>query len=383
MKIKRFKKPVLLDKHIKESLAKLQKSFAIVPTDKAASNISFVCRKYYHQCMMEELSSPVYQPVLDNENDIISEQKTELKSFDEEVSAENSALPFIYSTIKEHKTPVGNRFIVSGRKCSTKTLSKSLLKVFQLVSKTLKIECNYRCKFSKTKSFWVINNAESIRKDINNINNKRKASSIFSYDFSRLYTNIPHEMLKENVIFALEEAFKIKGNDFYIKINKSSATWAKSKPKKTKLKYVQKDEIMGMLEFLLNNIHIKYRDQIFRQIIGVPMGTDCAPDLANLFLFVFEYKYVMSLIDDGCYDAKLFRFVYRYIEDLLILNDNGHFENIYWSIYPDVLELNSTGTSSFHSSFLDLDLSVEERQFKYTLYDKRNNFTLMSYPCPI
>ena len=82
----------------------------------------------------------------------------------------------------------------------------------------------------------------------------------------------------------------------------------------------------------------------------------------------------MSLIDDGCYDAKLFRFVYRYIDDLLILNDNGHFDNIYRTIYPDVLQLNSTGTSSFHSSFLDLDISVEERQFKYTLYDKRNNF---------
>ena len=37
----------------------------------------------------------------------------------------------------------------------------------------------------------------------------------------------------------------------------------------------------------------------------------------------------MSLIDDGCYDTKLFRFVYHYIDDLLILNDNGHFDNIY------------------------------------------------------
>ena len=66
---------------------------------------------------------------------------------------------------------------------------------------------------------------------------------------------------------------------------------------------------------------VKYGDKIFRQIIGIPMGTDCAPDLANLFLFAYEYKYIMDLIDKGKSDElRLFRFVHRYIDDLIILN---------------------------------------------------------------
>ena len=33
-------------------------------------------------------------------------------------------------------------------------------------------------------------------------------------------------------------------------------------------------------------------NQIFRQEIGIRMGTDCAPYLANLFLFVYEFDFM-------------------------------------------------------------------------------------------
>ena len=43
-----------------------------------------------------------------------------------------------------------------------------------------------------------------------------------------------------------------------------------------------------MLEFLIDNIYIKVGKEIFRQQVGIPMGTDCAPFLANLFLFFYD-----------------------------------------------------------------------------------------------
>ena len=63
-------------------------------------------------------------------------------------------------------------------------------------------------------------------------------------------------------------------------------------PKKTKLTYVNKDGLIGMLEYVLNNVYAKYRNKTFKQIIGIPMGTDCSPELAYLFLVAFEYKYL-------------------------------------------------------------------------------------------
>ena len=83
--------------------------------------------------------------------------------------------------------------------------------------------------------------------------------------------------------FVVEEAFKIKGDCCLIKLNNKSVNWCNKMPKKTKLTYVNKDELIGMLEYLLNNVYAKYRNKIF----GILMGTDCALELANLFIFCF------------------------------------------------------------------------------------------------
>ena len=91
------------------------------------------------------------------------------------------------------------------RRCTTKKLSKVLLKVFQLVSKTLKYHCQYKCKFLKTKSYWIIANSEDIHRDIKQLNNRKKASTIYSYDFTKLYTDIPYGMLRDNILYVIEE----------------------------------------------------------------------------------------------------------------------------------------------------------------------------------
>ena len=238
-----------------------------------------------------------------------------------------------------------------------------LLKVFQLVSKTLKYHCQYNCKLLKTKSYWIIDNSDDIHRDIKQLNNKKKASTIYSYDFMKLYTNIPRGMLKDNILYVIEEAFKIKEYPNFIKVNMKSATFAKKKPDKTNVMYLNKDDVLSLLEYLLNNIYVKYRDNIFRQVIGVPMGTDCAPDLANLFLFAFEYKYIIRLIDVKSDDIKRSKFIYRYIDDLLVLNDNEHFDSVYTDIYLQALELKYTARSRTNASFLDMDISISNSIF--------------------
>ena len=250
------------------------------------------------------------------------------------------------------------------------------------MSKTLKYHCHYKCKFLKTKSYWIIDNSDYIHRDIKQLNNKKKASTIYSYDFTKLYTNIPHGMLKDNIIYVIEKAFKIKEYPDFIKVNMKSATFAKKKPDKTNIMYLNKDDVLSLLEYLLNNIYVKYRDNIFRQAIGVPMGTDCAPDLANLFLFAFEYKYIIGLIDVKSDDIKRFKFIYRYIDDLLVLNDNEHFDSVYTDIYPQALELKYTARSRTNASFLDMDISINNSIFSKKLFDKRNefNFNVISLP---
>ena len=46
--------------------------------------------------------------------------------------------------------------------------------------------------------------------------------------------------------------------------------------------------VCDALSFLLDNIYIRFGTKLYRQIVGIPMGTNCAPIVADLFLFCYE-----------------------------------------------------------------------------------------------
>ena len=51
-----------------------------------------------------------------------------------------------------------------------------------------------------------------------------------------------------------------------------------------------------MIEWLIDNTYVTVGNQVLRQTVGIPMGTDCAPFLANLFLFAYEFRYLNNLL---------------------------------------------------------------------------------------
>ena len=56
--------------------------------------------------------------------------------------------------------------------------------------------------------------------------------------------------------------------------------------------------VCGALTFLLENIFIRFCTRLYRQVVGIPLGTNCAPLAADLFLFCYERDYMMSISDD-------------------------------------------------------------------------------------
>ena len=79
---------------------------------------------------------------------------------------------------------------------------------------------------------------------------------------------------------------------------------------------------MQWTEYLIDNVYIKVGINVYRQTIGIPMGTYCAPQLENLFLFHYEYSYMKNLMRDNLFMAKRFSDTARYIDDLLTLNNS-------------------------------------------------------------
>ena len=69
-------------------------------------------------------------------------------------------------------------------------------------------------------------------------------------------------------------------------------------------------------------------------MIGISMGTYCAPLLADLFLYSYEVEFLQSLLSTGRKRlASQFNFTYRYIDDVLSIN-NPDFESYLGQMYP-------------------------------------------------
>ena len=72
------------------------------------------------------------------------------------------------------------------------------------------------------------------------------------------------------------------------------------------------------LHYLLDNIFIRFGSKLYIQIVGIPMGTSCAPLVADLFLFCYERDFMLSLSDNNQADIiEAFNSTSRYLDDLL------------------------------------------------------------------
>ena len=211
---------------------------------------------------------------------------------------------------------------------------------------------NKKCEyFSGVKSFWVVQNNQPVIDAIHKINNRNKTSSISTFDFSTLYTKIPHDKLI-NVLNILTDFCFNAGDKKYLKITSYGATWVDEYSDSGTV--LCKEEIKEAVAYLVSNSYLTIGSKIFRQIIGIPMGSDPAPFFANLFLYYYENKWINGLKKTDLITARKIKNIFKFIDDLNSMNDNNiFFENIA-NIYPEELELGKENTNDQEATFLDL-----------------------------
>ena len=57
-------------------------------------------------------------------------------------------------------------------------------------------------------------------------------------------------------------------------------------------------------------------------MVGIPMGTDCAPRLADIILYSYEAEFIQTLLSTGRNQLpSRFNFTYRYIDDVSFINN--------------------------------------------------------------
>ena len=112
------------------------------------------------------------------------------------------------------------------------------------------------------------------------------------------------------------------------------------------------------------------------------MGTNCAPRVADLFLFCYERDFMLSLSDNNQTDIiEAFNSTSRYLDDLLNI-DNPYFEQIVCQIYSAELQLKKANSSDTEAPFLDLNWSITNGIDSSKIYDKRDdfNFEIINFP---
>ena len=114
-------------------------------------------------------------------------------------------------------------------------------------------------------------------------------------------------------------------------------------------------KVCDALVYLLDNIFIRFGTKLYRKTIGIPMGTNCAPLVTELFLFCYERDFMKSLSRENQADIfiEAFNSASRYLDDLLNI-DNVYFDQMVDRIYPTKLQLNITNSSDIVAPFLDL-----------------------------
>ena len=152
--------------------------------------------------------------------------------------------------------------------------------------------------------------------------------------------------------WVIKEAFRLSKKK-YIRVCGDQAFWT-DEPKKNSTCLDEKT-LIQLTKWLIANNFVTFGDKCFRQIIGIPMGTDCAPFLANLFLFSLECNWILKQIKEKkIHLLKKFRFCARYIDDLLLANNDETMKKVMTEIYPKELVLVPDDSDGLSTSFLDL-----------------------------
>ena len=199
-----------------------------------------------------------------------------------------------------------------------------------------------------------------------------------TYDFSTLYPALPQAEIKKQFSKIFNKVFKREGKQF-INVNFCKAYFTnKQNTRGCSFRLIDMIEI---LEFMLDNIFVRFGNMVYKQVIGVPIGSDAGAEIANLLLFSYESDYIEKISKQDIGLARKFNLCFRYIDDLFVGNFPNFQEHIY-KIYPRELAVNLASNNTRDIAYLDLRIKIEDAGLDFSIYEKRDEFkfVIINFP---
>jgi hypothetical protein len=230
---------------------------------------------------------------------------------------------------------------------------------------------------------WILKNSKELLENLKS-RGFSKVDSIEACGFSTLYATVPHNKLKSRLFQIMDGCFLngsgtrrcrflvVGKQDTYFVRHRSGGPCGCSEA-----------DIGGVLGFLVDSVCVVFGDRVFRRSVGVPVGADCAPLLADLFLCSYGAGFVRRLLQDNNRRlAVSFSHTFGYVGGVLSVGGRS-FRNYVHLVCPDGLEVGDTTESDRSASYLDVLLDVDSNgRLTTSLYDKRDDFdfAIVNFP---
>ncbi|KAJ9438717.1 hypothetical protein DIPPA_14062 [Diplonema papillatum] len=371
-------------------LRELYKDVVILPVDKSSHDFGFVCRRFYNQDLYTKVNHSVnYAPSEKTPEEVVADHKTYL---DDRGLSPTNTLPYLYGTLKLHKEVITMRYIAGvSRKntvgpeetfperetrrpdatfSSTTDAQLDLTGLLKSVMEILRREDNDRFNATGFRFFWITESSDDTAFFLKTHVDELSGLVAGTFDFTTMYDQLGLEELSEEISNTIDEAFAAEAERLGIRVEDLVLVRPKSQhgPQRKKRCFTFKlstelssqqaaysaQDLKALLAFCLANTYVLVNGTLMRQILGIPMGANASPDIANLFCYAKEKRYMLKLLaEKEIRRATLLSMTRRFIDDLLCFGTKPPPESIYSMRYKQ------TNTCVGDSTFLGIRIRHE------------------------
>lgn len=281
-------------------------------------------------------------------------------------------VPNFYILPKIHKNPIKGRPIISYSNAISKQACIILDDALKIMQNKIRERFGNR--------YWSVNNSSQVIDRIKSIPfNRVKKTMIKSYDFTSMYTKIP-----------IDELIKVMSNWYNELYTKTGEKFTSKYTRVVDNKYEEViiewtlETFIGLVSTVVKFTYFSFNGKIYNQVCGVPMGANCSPLLADLYLAWFEIIGWKNIHDESgnplFIDEEEFKYNCRYLDDLLVIGTEVNFKDILMPhLYKNTMEITeSTSDENGDIIFLDLVIKIVKGQYITKMYRKPG--TIFNYP---
>ncbi|GBG89059.1 hypothetical protein CBR_g48771 [Chara braunii] len=318
---------------IKKEVEFLSRRFLILATDKAANTPSFVCVNFIRQLALTRLSIPDFVPMHVEPQTLVEAMQAGTEHL-LALHRIGASLPYLMAVFKAHKgtfrwiTNTANSVVSSMAELCACLLSFLVPSVREFCEEE---SCLMEAEFGvKPNLWWPTSSVGEFAASL-----PPMISSVYSADITRCFELIPTDASDHSLIaavkFFVECAMKHRcdrspRDAIRVHVSESgrmSAAWADRHlcPTDTTLHFTEM-QVIWVTEWCVTHSLVQLGGQVWRQVLGIPMGLACSPIWCDVYFFRYEYQAMQRMLRSGLHElVAAFRYTFRYVDDVCSLNN--------------------------------------------------------------